>query len=391
MSRAVFDELSERAEDVVALLAAAGHGVTKDQLARWHRTGLLGRPTTRSLGLHGTETLYPPGTAVVVERICELKAHDRRLVRIGWALWWEHYPVDMQLVRDLLSARAEDILSTFRELVAEDGTLTEKAEEALNDAPDAYLESAPMRRMRRRVGVDNFDSVLDSLLRVAGGHPRDLGDADLGQLQHAMGMDRARTDVLASTGKPWVEGDPREDFDVIARLVNPALLVESAKVATDEELCRHRDEIQAFAQVLSLQGEIIRDTAGPWAFGLGAYAAFFDDILATTDGQAYFTLLWPVLHGAGLQGGMQAMVVQAPATELAHRQHEALKALRAAVPEVAEAVPMKLLGRAMSDPRAQERINARLAELRARDPEPIDAFFAAHPEYRELAQPAVSD
>jgi len=378
------DELWERAEDVIAVAEAAGRSVSRTQLARWHRAGLLERPVQHSLGLHGTEALYPPGTATIVLEICERKAKDRRISHIGWGLWWSGFPVEMALVRDFLAKVADGLVTTLGELVTEDGTLTDKAENALDASPEADLDSKTLGWVRRRAGTTNFDSVLDSLLRVAGGHPEDLRDDDLSQLAHAIGMDRARSDLLASTGKPWIEDDDlRGDFQNIAHLADPALLVEALKVMNDEELCRCRDEAALFVATISTLGGVLRDTAGRWAFGLASYGAFIDDMADTPHGQAWLTLLWSVFRSSGFDEGLDTILAQGPEVQRTRRSLEAIVALREAVPEVADAVSLEMLGKAISDPTVAQGIQAALAEVKAENAEAIDAFFATRPELRD--------
>ena len=99
----------ERRPDVLAHALAAGHVVSEDQLARWHRAGLIPRPRQRSLGRgNGTESLYPIGTSVQVIALCELKTNERRLDLIGFLLWWDGFDVDPALVRRVIEASAAE-------------------------------------------------------------------------------------------------------------------------------------------------------------------------------------------------------------------------------------------------------------------------------------------
>ena len=54
------------------------------------------------------------------------------------------------------------------------------------------------------------------------------------------------------------------------------------------------------------------------------------------------------------------------------------------MPEVAEALPLEWLGKALSDPAYGERIQRALTDVRIEHAGAIDAFFAAHAEYRGL-------
>ena len=71
-------------------------------------------------------------------------------------------------------------------------------------------------------GTEEFDGFMQSLLLVGSGHSQMVKLEDLEVLEHGMAMDRARTDKLPSTGRPWIEGtDPREDFEQIGSSQRP--------------------------------------------------------------------------------------------------------------------------------------------------------------------------
>lgn len=86
-------------DEVLAVAAEAGFAISSDQLARWHRGGLLPRPRQVSRGRgRGTVTIYPRGTAEQVVALCEITANHRSLARAGFQLWWSGYPVDPEQV-----------------------------------------------------------------------------------------------------------------------------------------------------------------------------------------------------------------------------------------------------------------------------------------------------
>src|SRR5258707_10332904 len=95
----------ESRDEVIQRALVVGYTVSPAQLARWHRAGLLPRPRQQALGRgRGTETFYPPGSALQVVAICQIKDEERRLERIAFRLWWEGFPVEMAVIREQLAA-----------------------------------------------------------------------------------------------------------------------------------------------------------------------------------------------------------------------------------------------------------------------------------------------
>src|SRR5438034_7454182 len=87
--------LGERGDDLITLAAASGFRVTKTQLARWHRAGLLARPVRRQgLGRgKGTVSIYPPGTGKQLLSLVAIHSRERRLPFVAWKLWWEGHNI----------------------------------------------------------------------------------------------------------------------------------------------------------------------------------------------------------------------------------------------------------------------------------------------------------
>ncbi len=85
----------------------AGFIVTPQQLARWHRMGLLPRPVQRGQGRgRGTVTLYPEGTSRQLVELCHERSGTRDLIRVGFRMWWRGFEVDSTLVERVLRGTA---------------------------------------------------------------------------------------------------------------------------------------------------------------------------------------------------------------------------------------------------------------------------------------------
>ena len=105
------DDMPESAmqtrEQVLLAAADAGFPITGDQLARWHRAGLLPHPRQRALGRGlGTVTIYPPGTVEQLLALCRIRQQHRSLTRAAFKLWWDGFPVEEDQVRGPLTHAA---------------------------------------------------------------------------------------------------------------------------------------------------------------------------------------------------------------------------------------------------------------------------------------------
>lgn len=380
----------ESTELILKAATDAGVPTSHDQLVRLHRFGIIPRPRQQALGRgKGTVTLYPAGTSTLVIRATELKKRFD-LAEVAWTMWWEGLDIPDRLARAYLDKAAQSFVKEWGEIVDEHGELTEKAEDFLDRAgdPKTRIDSVALGWARRRVGIDNFDEFLALLLAVVTGTAANLPLEDLQLLERGMGIDRARSDVLATTGKPWLDGDIREDFENIGRLANPDTVAAVITEVSDDQLRELRDKAKQFCSFVSDMGAVVRQTADRWAFGFGGFGAIFDDMQTKPATQAQMLLLVARVVQAGFAPGLDQNLANAPGAAQTRRAHDALVALRQAVPEVAEAVPLRWLGKAMSDSRYNQRIQERVVALRDDDVvrAKIEAFFDAHPEYRLSAE-----
>jgi hypothetical protein len=369
------EELWEDADDLCALATAQGLTVDRNGLRRLHRAGVIERPRQYSRGALGSQTLYPPGTPTVLLEALEVHRKQRNLGTVAWAMWWRGLTRPELAARKRLTAFARKLIEIERRLVSAEGNLTEEAEDVLDRAGTARL-SKPLRQMRRRVGADRFDEVVQALFYVAAGQAAMLGPETLGQLEHAMGMDRARTDVLGSIHGPWLDGDVRQDMVTIGELASAEGLLGALEAASDEDLDGARDEALRFATGIADLAYGMRRTIDNWAYGMAGWGPGFEEMLADADGQAYLVLIWLRCRQFGLGTGMQTVLDSIGTHPQVREQIDLILQLREAVPAVGAAVPRSWFQKILEDPSVQEKINTAIAEIRKDHADEIDAFFA---------------
>ena len=211
-------------EQVLLAAAGAGFPITGDQLARWHRAGLLPRPRQRSLGRGlGTVTIYPAGTVEQLVALCRVRQQHRSLTRAAFQLWWDGFPVDPEQVWGPL------------------GEVATKFDSDLAGA--ATLQVGPAKGLtavvNRRLGPQRREA-LETAIRAASQHPSGaltpFPDLDLPSMPPSI-------DELVALLLPIMIG-----------ALSGLSAVDLVKNSSIDDLCATRDE-----------AKLVFDSIGRWA------------------------------------------------------------------------------------------------------------------------------
>jgi hypothetical protein len=268
---------TESAESVLAGLSVRGRPVSRTQLARWHRAGYIPKPVQVSQGRgHGTISFYPVGTRDQAVALCTFLSRERDLNAAGWSLWWYGYTISMLLIRSVLEASAKSwyqFVEALQPQVQADNDdlpddLSEAAWDLLDRSPQTRSSRTSLRRARKRVGRENFPTLLRFVFLIASG--RFTGYADTVQTPI---HERQRTLVDKGLGlvPRWMKSWPYAeqisqqteasavDFSRALSDVDPRAVLQAA---TDTDLLGARDVVQGLLQwleqflgVLALMGE----------------------------------------------------------------------------------------------------------------------------------------
>ena len=225
-------------DDVLSAAAEAGYPITGDQLARWHRGGLLPRPRQRSRGRgFGTVTIYPPGTAEQVVALCEITARHRSLARAAFQLWWDGFPVD-----------PEQICTPLMKVAA-------KVDEELSLGGDGAQKSRSAFEglINRRLGRERRQQI-EAAVRTAASQPS--------------APSKSLSEISLPVMPPSIDDVLELVLPILASSLSNLSAVELAKQATFDELCAARDEMKLILDSL-------RQWAEPMAWLWGRKGAFF--------------------------------------------------------------------------------------------------------------------
>ncbi len=166
------DASYEKSVELLTLARQQGYPISALQLVRWHRAGLLPRPQQQPLKeARGTCSFYPPGTGEQLLLLCSLRARERRLSHLAWQLWLAGYRVEYRIIRTQLQLATVRIshwiqwFAGFKQAIYQQDT--EQALNLIEHFAEGPLRSQPLRRIRKRIGREDFSTFLSRLLELA--------------------------------------------------------------------------------------------------------------------------------------------------------------------------------------------------------------------------------
>ena len=129
------------------LIARTGGTVSRPQLERWLKAGLLPQPRRRGLGRgKGTVSLYPPVAAAMLDRLLMLKGQTDDIRQWRWQLWLDGYPIDREQLRQELVATLD------RSLIKTEGVITRLQSETAQQDRLAGMEALVRTALGSRAG-----------------------------------------------------------------------------------------------------------------------------------------------------------------------------------------------------------------------------------------------
>lgn len=280
-------EGTERATTADLLAAANVPGVTTRTLEYWRHQGLL--PKAERTGQHGKrpEWTYPVEAIDQVVALLRLRSKTKDPDLLLTGLWFDGYPVDVARVRTSITAVLRHSLDAMTKEI-------EKRREPGATGDDANW--AALEQIGRTLARKRGPSALPRYGRQARAERERamtlalglvLGDAgtsarleqDAPRVERMIGLDRGRR---PRGGLPaWLDGPPDEGLQGFANFGSLPALIDTMKIATDEELTASRglarimlDGITAFARIADAF------TGTENASGFGAIAVFRDEPMA---------------------------------------------------------------------------------------------------------------
>jgi hypothetical protein len=364
----------ESTDELIILARTHGFRVSKHQLARWHRSGLLPLPQERRfLGRGvGSQTIYPAGTGVQLLALLEIHARERRLPYVAWLLWWEGY--DSPIRRHV------------RKFLDRPIVFVEKALQSKIDPRDfewRRLTERTVRRARRRIGRKHFPQFIGLILDAARGKEAQLDPREAELVEKGLALDNAREDRIKGA-EPWLRGEIDDTLQSLGKALRPHTMRQNLRAADDQDLGGARDEVRSFLLVLKEFASIAKLIFGPHAFGLD----IFRDIDASEPlVQAFFLLLWLDLRTHPPFKEARAELVSALPQPAEQRiATEGLVLLGREVPGLADILSERRLQTAIGDPEKAKAFNEQLKERLQQHRAEVAAFMQRHPQVQQAIQ-----
>lgn len=323
--------------------------LTKARLAKWHRAGLIERPTTVRLGRgKGSESRYPLGTTKLVVALLNHKKKRMKTADFAWDLWWAGLPVPTATIRRILSRFTDDW----------DKCLTKRdIDEDLAKIETQRLPK-PVARIRKRVGRENVRAVAEAMLSVFTDRldPSAVDAVDPSILDKAFDLKRARTDKLTTAG-PFIQSDQNDILRLMQPMFRGKSMAATLGALNDEQIRRSRDEYRAEIGVLDHASKQTAIIHGKGAFGFDALGALA--VPENRRGQQFITIAWPLLTAdKALREGADTFLSNEEVLTKTDSIITEIEVLRKNVPEIAGVANVQRVGAALRNKRKQARLNA---------------------------------
>lgn len=378
----------ETTEAVIARLSSSGFTVTKTELARWHRAGLLPRPYRRSLGRgRGMISIYPAGTAEQLLALCTIHRSEKRLAYVAWCLWWGGYKVPIETIRPFLEETQQHWQQGIEEIYRLQAD-PEQLSKALNRSAVMRLSHKTLGRARKRLGRKDFPIFMGVLVRITSGtfegyevHP-EIGVDERYIVEKGLGLLRARRNRMAYA-EPWLTGDTGEVLQELSSRLRHHPLGEDLSIVSEEDLGETREQVRCFLSAFESVSSTFDLLFSRGAFGFSTLADAIREM--EPPDQAMMLLFWRMLRSWGLGPNMDQLL------RVARQWHEVwaplfrgLQQLRDEVQVTEEVLAPKYIGFALRWKLTMDAVVEVLSQL-AQHPDVL-AFFARPPELTEVIE-----
>lgn len=212
--------------------------VTTRQLARFRHEGLMPpAERTEHKGRKGVPT-YPASSCLQLERLLTLPSEVRGSARVVSLALWGH-PIELSIVQTALAEQLSDMETGLWEFIE---SRAQEGEDPLHfvavELAGARPRGVAVPRARGQSLGARADAIELMLRLFMLGPPADQSDKGGGELERLIGMARARTDVVAPFGTPWMDGSWMDGFVKVGSLPAMRRAVSEASAAEIDEATR---------------------------------------------------------------------------------------------------------------------------------------------------------
>jgi len=233
--------------ELLEALAKRGCVVTRQQLHRWRKFGLLQTPELVAGGRNGRTAYYPAVTVPHLLTLTQLLTRSRNLDVARWQLFLRSFPVCPDKLKRQL-AREVQVSIDRRDLLMASDT-DDAADDAMADAVSRGTRRQAARPLgkliKKRVRGEMFDFIMAALRAMLG-----LGSST--REQDILGR------VVQSTGDQPSVSLPPDSADMLARLFDPERMVEALAATSHAALDSARREF--LFDVLPLLQEVVKSS-----------------------------------------------------------------------------------------------------------------------------------
>ncbi|HEU5380555.1 MAG TPA: hypothetical protein VFV38_34460 [Ktedonobacteraceae bacterium] len=378
----------ETSSFLLALVQEHHYELTASQLRRLHLEGVIERPIQdHPSGRGGSETVYPPGTGIILLALCERRHKTRLFSTLAWQLWWDEYLVPLTTIRQQLRQTIETWTRLQRTLAKPGAkTLSRFARKVLEKAVTYRFQDPALNQARKRVGSVSFDTFVRILFEAATGHFRAYADDYAGAREEEQrimekGFGLEQTPLDRALHLDW--GAQLEQ--VLVELGN--LLAEDPWMhwldqASDEELLILREEWKLIQMAFLSFSTAMEEIAGKRSSGGRILYSLLGRI--SQKGQPFLLLCWGVLRQRLEKNAQEILQIARQWQEEYFPAYTALRQLQQEIPSSQALFSPNRMRVLIGNDRRREQHLSECRHFYQTHQEEVAAFWHRHPEWSQL-------
>lgn len=271
-------------QQVLEALRDLDSQVTRDQLHRWQREGVIPRPTQRGLGQgNGSESFYPDHAVQHIRRAAVLLSKHRSLDDAAWQLWLEGFEIHEKHWKPVLQ-RAESNLargSRVLERLIRFDERSESPETLADKIAGSRRGPYPLNLTWHLLQMKDRARVIRLLAYVCAGNELGLENHDADEMQNDetsilkfLGLNQSQSDSFFGA-KIQVGSQLLRVFKAISSSIVQLQVNEHSSLVLDVDVFAARDYVRDAIVTFSDFHEASNWIFGKSAFGLRLLTSLF--------------------------------------------------------------------------------------------------------------------
>jgi len=373
-------------QELIKASASEGVKVSAQQIARWHRSGLLPKPKRDyGTGLRGTVTKYPPGTLQTLLAICRVQTGRTPFDEVSWALWWsgnDRDPSEIRCYMEKVTVDLDSLIAKVRSAVQRGERMRGVPTSVRDSLQHTTVLRGPLGWIRRPLNQgsrDDWPIMVDLMLATVTGELPELTSRQKRVITDALHQGEAYA-VTMNDEIGWMPAQDGEAITWFAHFMQRPLSKRLAELS-DDDLVLARDEARQLLEFGVTFGEYMAWLFKPNGLGYGFMKKVLEAIFGKPDRQVFLVLLiHAFLNDAEYEGNVDSLHKVYEQWDDISEGQRCLTTLVNEVPGLDSIITPGAMNAAVKSSIRREQLDQRLREFHRTRADEIEAVKGRHPE-----------